>query len=231
MISGAIADIRSGIARACARCGRDPGEVTLVAVAKTFPAERVREAVEAGVRDIGENYVRELQQKREALRDEGIRWHFIGHLQSNKAKLLAGRVHLIHALESMSAAEELHRRAALAGTVQAVLVEVNTTDEPSKFGVSPGETLRFVRGLAPLDHLRIDGLMTIGPFLPDPESSRPMFRILRELRDEAALKGQGNAPMRHLSMGMTGDYEVAVEEGATIVRIGTAIFGARTKPT
>jgi pyridoxal phosphate enzyme (YggS family) len=230
MISGAVADIRAGIARACRRCSRDPAEVTLVAVAKTFAAERVREAVDAGVGDIGENYVQEWLAKCDALRGLPVRWHFIGHLQSNKAKALAGRVHLIHALESMSAAKELQRRAAQAGTVQAVLVEVNTTGENSKFGVPPRETVRFVRDLAPLDHLRVDGLMTIGPFLPDPEGSRPMFRLLRELRREAAALGQANAPLSHLSMGMTGDYEVAIEEGATIVRIGTAIFGRRSKP-
>lgn len=231
MISDAIVDIREGIARACARCGRDPRDITLVAVAKTFAAERVREAVEAGVFDIGENYVQELQEKRAALGDARIRWHFIGHLQSNKAKHLAGVVHLIHALESMSAATELDRRAAQAGVVQPVLVEVNTTGESSKFGVQPADTLRFVRSLAGLDHLRVDGLMTIGPFLPDPEGSRPMFRRLRTLRDEAAALGQANAPMPHCSMGMTGDYAVAIDEGATIIRIGTAIFGARRKPT
>jgi hypothetical protein len=222
--------VRERIARCCERIGRDPAGVMLVAVAKMFPAALVREAVEAGVGDIGENYVQELQQKRAALGDAGIRWHFIGHLQSNKARAVAPFVHLIHAVDTPGLARELDRRARDAGRVLDVLVEVNTTGEGSKFGVRPEQTEPLIRSLAPLANLRIDGLMTIGPFLPDPEGSRPMFRTLRELRDRIAAGSQGNATMRHLSMGMTGDYEVAIEEGATIIRIGTAIFGRRVRP-
>jgi pyridoxal phosphate enzyme (YggS family) len=230
MIPANVKLIRERIERCCERIGRDAADVTLVAVAKTFPPEMVREAVRAGVGDIGENYVQELQQKRAALGDEGIRWHFIGHLQSNKARMVAPFAHLIHAVDSVGLAHELDRRARDAGRVLDVLVEVNTTGEGSKFGVLPDAAGALVRALHPFPNLRIAGLMTIGPFLPDPEGSRPMYRVLRELRDSIAAVPQDNVMMRHLSMGMTGDFEVAIEEGATIVRIGTAIFGRRVRP-
>ncbi len=230
MIPANVKMIRERIARCCERIGRDPVEVTLVAVAKTFPAETVREVVQAGVGDIGENYVQELQHKRDVLGDKGIRWHFVGHLQGNKARMVAPFAHLIHAVDSVALARELDRRVREAGRVQDVLIEVNTTGEGSKFGVRPDGAASLVRSMQPLPNLRIAGLMTIGPFLPDPEGSRPMFRLLRELRDSIAAVPQDNVTMRHLSMGMTGDFEVAIEEGATIIRIGTAIFGHRVRP-
>jgi PLP dependent protein len=230
MISANIQTIRERISSACRRCGRQPDEVTLVAVAKTFPVERVGEAVRAGVADIGENYVQEVLSKRAVLASPDIRWHFIGHLQSNKVRQIAEWVHLIHALDSTSLARELDLRAARAGRIIEALVEVNTTGEQSKFGLPPDRVPAFIRDLEPLSHVRIGGLMTIGPFLPDPEGSRPMFRMLRSLRDTIARTPQANVSLRHLSMGMTGDFEVAIEEGATLVRIGTAIFGSRTKP-
>jgi pyridoxal phosphate enzyme (YggS family) len=230
MIPANVKMIRERIARCCERIGRDPVEVTLVAVAKTFPAETVREVVQAGVGDIGENYVQELQHKRDVLGDKGIRWHFVGHLQSNKARMVAPFAHLIHAVDSVALARELDRRVREAGRVQDVLIEVNTTGEGSKFGVRPDGAASLVRSMRPFPNLRIAGLMTIGPFLPDPEGSRPMFRLLRELRDSIAAVPQDNVTMRHLSMGMTGDFEVAIEEGATIIRIGTAIFGHRVRP-
>jgi PLP dependent protein len=229
MIPANVKTIRERIACCCERIGRDPTGVTLVAVAKTFPAEMVREVVRAGVGDIGENYVQELLQKRGALGDDTIRWHFIGHLQSNKARMVAQFAHLIHAVDSTGLASELDRRARDAGRILDVLVEVNTTGEGSKFGVRPDNTEALVRSMHPFSNLRIAGLMTIGPFLPDPEGSRPMFRVLRGLRDSIAAIPQENVTMRHLSMGMTGDFEVAIEEGATIIRIGTAIFGSRVR--
>jgi PLP dependent protein len=230
MISANIQTIRERIAAACSRCGRQPDEVTLVAVAKTFPADRVEEALRSGATDIGENYVQELLAKRAVLPLPDIRWHFIGHLQSNKVRQIAEWVHMIHALDSMSLAGELDLRAARAGRVIEALIEVNTTGEQSKFGLPPERVPDFIRELEPLEHIRIGGLMTIGPFLPDPEGSRPMFRTLRTLRDTIARTPQANVALRHLSMGMTGDFEVAIEEGATLVRIGTAIFGSRKKP-
>jgi hypothetical protein len=230
MIPANVKMIRERIGRCCERLGRDPADVTLVAVGKTFPAETVREVVHAGVGDIGENYVQELLQKRGALGDEAVRWHFIGHLQSNKARMVAPFAHLIHAVDSVGLARELDRRAGDAGRVLDVLVEVNTTGEGSKFGVRPDNLETLVRSMRPFPNLRIAGLMTIGPFLPDPEGSRPMFRLLRELRDGLAAIDQENVTMRHLSMGMTGDFEVAIEEGSTMIRIGTAIFGRRIRP-
>jgi hypothetical protein len=229
MIHANVDTIQRRIAGACKRVGRTPDEVTLVAVSKTFPAEALREAVRAGVTDIGENYVQELLAKREQLAPEQIRWHFVGHLQSNKVRHIASWITLIHAVDNLGVAQEIDRRAARAGRVIDFLVEVNTTGEETKFGVSPDATVSFLRSLDSLTHIRVAGLMTIGPFLPDPEGSRPMFRMLQQLRDEARALHQANVTMRHLSMGMTGDFEVAVEEGATLIRIGTAIFGSRVK--
>jgi pyridoxal phosphate enzyme (YggS family) len=230
MISERINEIRQRIALACRRAGRSASDVTLVAVAKTFPVGAVREALRAGAADIGENYVQELLDKKADLAGEDVRWHFIGHLQSNKVKYIADWIQMIHAVDSESLVREIDRRAALAHRTVPCLVEVNTTGEESKFGVAPDRALALVRTLAPYEHVTIAGLMTIGPFLPDPEGSRPMFRRLRTLQEEIASVGQSNVTMRHLSMGMTGDFEVAIEEGATLLRIGTAIFGKRTKP-
>jgi pyridoxal phosphate enzyme (YggS family) len=227
MISEHIKATRGRIQDACRRAGRDPDEVTLVAVAKTFPADAIRQAIDSGTVDIGENYVQELLRKREALPEAGIRWHFIGHLQSNKVKSIAGWVHMIHAVDTVGLAREIDKRARAADRVIDCLLEVNTTAEESKYGIQPGGCVPLVRQLEPLPNIRIAGLMTIGPFLPDPEGSRPMFRQLRQLRDEIRSLKQSNAPVPHLSMGMTGDFEVAIDEGATLVRIGTAIFGSR----
>lgn len=229
MIPANVDTIRRRIAAACHKVGREPDHVTLLAVAKTFPAGLVREVVDAGVPDIGENYVQELLEKRERLTAEAIRWHFIGHLQSNKVKYIAPWITLIHAVDNAGLAREIDRRGAQAGRVIDLLVEVNTTGEATKFGVRPENTAILVRSLEGLGNIRIAGLMTIGPFLPDPEGSRPMFRTLRHLKDELAGDAQHNVEMRHLSMGMTGDFEVAIEEGATLIRIGTAIFGSRQK--
>jgi PLP dependent protein len=230
MISENIARIRRKIAASCMRAGRDPAEVMLIAVTKTFPSSLVREAVQAGVRDLGENYVQELLRKRAALEGETVRWHFIGHLQSNKVKQIAPWIAMVHAVDSPSVARELDRQAAKAGRSIEALVEVNTTGEASKYGLPPDAVAPFVREIAGFEALRVRGLMTIGPFLPDPEGSRPMFRRLRELSRRVADDGGGNVEMQHLSMGMSGDYEVAIEEGATMIRLGTAIFGARPKP-
>jgi pyridoxal phosphate enzyme (YggS family) len=231
MISENLETIRTRIGHACRRAGRDPRSVTLVAVTKTFPARVVSDAVRAGVHDIGENYVQELLEKREALNAEAIHWHFIGHLQSNKVKYIAEWITLIHAVDSVSLASELDSRAKQTGWVIECLVEVNTTGEASKFGVTSENVVEFVTSLKRCAHIRLAGLMTIGPFLPDPEGSRPMFRRLRQLRDECAAIVQTNVTMKHLSMGMTGDFEVAIEEGATIIRIGTGLFGPRAKKT
>lgn len=229
MIPANVDTIRRRVIQACARAGRQPDQVTLVAVSKTFSADQIREVIRAGVPDVGENYVQELLAKREQLVGEAVRWHFVGHLQSNKVKYIVPWVVLIHAVDNVGLAREIDRRAEQTGRVVDILIEINTTREETKFGVSPEATISFIRSLWGLKHLRVAGLMTIGPFLPDPEGSRPMFRMLRELRGEAAQLGQDNVTMRHLSMGMTGDFEVAIDEGATLIRIGTAIFGSRKR--
>jgi pyridoxal phosphate enzyme (YggS family) len=226
MIAQNVKNIRQRIASACARVGRKPEEVTLVAVTKTFKSEVLREVVEAGVFDIGENYVQELLDKRQALADQKIRWHFIGHLQTNKVKYVADWIHMVHSVDSLSLGKEISKRAEQAGRKIPVLVEVNTTAEKTKFGVMPEAILPLVKDLSVCSNISIAGLMTIGPFLPDAEGSRPSFRMLREIKERVQ---QDGFPMRHLSMGMTNDFEVAIEENATLVRIGTAIFGKRMK--
>jgi hypothetical protein len=229
MIAQNVDDIRRRIERACRKVGRLPSEVTLVAVSKTFPAEWIREVVSAGVVDLGENYVQELLEKKEQLNDENIRWHFIGHLQSNKVKYIARWVHLIHTVDSLALAREIDRHARRVERIVDVLIEVNTTGEHTKFGVTPERTVELAEGIKPLPNIRLCGLMTMGPFLPDPEGSRPIFHTLRRLKER--VEGEIGAAVSHLSMGMTGDFEVAIEEGATILRVGTAIFGPRKQQT
>lgn len=219
-------------ARAAAlRAGRDPRQVTIVAVTKTHPAEIAAAAVRAGITDLGENYVQEMLAKQEQVDAEvgpgKVRWHFIGHLQRNKAKYLVGRCHLVHSVDSSELASELDRRAAKAGVRQAVLIEVNVAGEASKFGVAPEGVVQIARQVAALEHLELQGLMTVEPLVEDAEACRPVFRRLRELAEECVEAGLPAEAMRHLSMGMTQDFEVAIEEGATIVRVGTAIFGPR----
>jgi pyridoxal phosphate enzyme (YggS family) len=230
MIHENIERLRDQIASRCARIGRDPDKITVVAVSKTLQAASIREAVRAGVEDVGENYVQELVGKRELLAEEPIRWHFVGHLQRNKVKHIAPWIHMVHAVDSVVLARDIDKRAAASDRTIDVLLEVNTTGEDSKFGVRPEGVSELIEGMDGLQRIRVVGLMTIGPFLPDPEGSRPMFRRLRHLKEEAARNPQANVEMHHLSMGMTGDLEVALDEGATILRIGTAIFGSRTQP-
>ncbi len=216
--------IAARVAAACERAGRSPAEVTIVAVSKTHPAEAVRAAAAAGARDFGENYAQELAAKQGACADlAGVRWHFIGRLQRNKARLVAGRVALVHAVDSRELAEELARRAQ--GAVQPVLLSVNVAGEATKGGVGPAAAPALAAELARLPGVRLDGLMTMPPPSDDPEASRGPFLALRALRDR--LQQELGAPLPALSMGMSGDYEVAIACGATHVRIGTAIFGER----
>lgn len=215
-----LARVRERIVAACARAGRDPADVTLVAVSKRHPVERVREAWEAGQRVFGENYVQELASKADAAADlEGVEWRFIGHLQRNKAKLLARPGVVVETVDSERLAAELDKRARAAGVVMPVLVQVNVGGEAQKSGCEPTELdaiLAAIRGAA---HLDVRGLMTIPPATDDPDDARPHFAALRRLAEDHGLK--------ELSMGMSADLEAAVAEGATIVRVGTAIFGAR----
>lgn len=217
--------VRERIAGACLRAGRDPAEVRLVAVTKTVPVERIKEAVQWGQHRFGENYVQEALPKIREL-GPGIEWHFIGHLQSNKARQVVGKFQMIQTLDRASLARELDKRVA-EGNFLEVLIQVNVAGEQSKSGVAPMGLESLLEEVVELKRLKICGLMTIPPLSEDPEEARPYFRKLRELRDRYRSQLDPPHSFEELSMGMTGDLEVAVEEGATIVRVGTAIFGAR----
>lgn len=219
-----IATLRQRANDACNRAGRDPDQVQIIAVAKTKPAEAILAVRECGMMEIGENYVQELVEKHRAIGD-AVRWHFIGHLQRNKVKYIAPFVRMIHGVDSLRLAEEINRQAAQHGRVIPVLLQVNTSGEESKFGVEPSGALGLAEGMLKLPNIQLQGLMTLAAFLDDPESVRPMFRQLHHTRDQ--LQQHTGHPLPHLSMGMTNDFEVAIEEGATLVRIGTAIFGER----
>lgn len=223
-----LADVRTRLHAAAARAGRDPREVTLVAVSKTHPPEAVRAAYAAGQRVFGENYGQELRDKAAALADlPGLEWHFIGPLQRNKVKYAVGTAAMVQSVDSVELMDELQRRADPRGLDLPCLVEVNIAGEHTKSGVPPDEIPSLLGAFAARPRLRCLGLMTMPPFVDDPEESRPHFRALRALRDALATPPRPGVELRHLSMGMTQDFEVAVEEGATIVRVGTAIFGAR----
>jgi PLP dependent protein len=218
-----LAAVRRRIETAAARSGRPSSAVTLVAVSKTMPAAAIREAVSAGVKILGENRVQEAREKIEAL-PGAVEWHLIGHLQTNKAKLAVGLFDCIHSLDSIRLAQELGRHAEEAGRRLRCLVEVNVGEETQKSGAAAAEVRPLLEAARRLPQLSIQGLMTIPPFLPDSESVRPFFRRLRDLRDRLESEGW---TLPDLSMGMSHDFEVAIEEGATLVRIGTAIFGSR----
>ncbi|MCM8750505.1 YggS family pyridoxal phosphate-dependent enzyme [Thermomicrobiaceae bacterium CFH 74404] len=222
--------VRSRIRDACRRAGRSPEEVDLLLVTKTVPAERIRVAVEAGERLIGENKAQEALAKYEELKDLPIEWHFIGHLQTNKVKDVLTFASMIQSVDRMRLVEKLDQQLQRLGRSLDVLIQVNTSEEESKFGVAPEETLAFVRQVARYDTLNIKGLMTIGKLSADPEDARRCFRLLRQLRDRIVAEGIPRVRMEILSMGMSGDLEIAVEEGSTLVRVGTAVFGPRPQP-
>ncbi len=224
-ISQNLERVRERIAEACLRAHRDPGEVRLVAVSKTVSCDRIREALQWGQRLFGENYVQEALPKIREL-GPGVEWHFIGHLQSNKAKQVAGRFQMIQTLDRVSLARELDKRAAAEDPLQ-VLIQVNVAREQSKSGVAVENLEALLEQVVQCKALRLCGLMTIAPLSPDPENARPHFQKLRELRERYRAQVAPPHCLEELSMGMTGDLEVAVEEGATIVRVGTAIFGSR----
>lgn len=228
MIAENLKNIRENLSKECFRIGRAPQSVELIAVSKTFGVDHIIEACDAGVSDFGENYVQELQEKRKALSERPIRWHFIGHLQTNKVKYIIDWIHLIHSVDSRGLAEEIQKRAEKIGKVVDILVEVNTSEEATKYGVKPAEAGELIREIYSLPHINLKGLMTIGPFTDDTEESRKAFRILRTIFENENEKQYLRHPMSVLSMGMTHDYAVAIQEGSTMVRIGTAIFGSRT---
>ena len=221
-----LARVRERMGAAARRSGRDPASVRLVAVSKTVDAERVRQAIDAGAKILGENYVQEAQKKIEVLGHE-VAWHFIGHLQTNKAKVAAGLFDFIHSVDSLNLAQELGRRAKLRGKVLPVLLEINLAGEVTKFGAQEKEILLLAEKLSEMEGIEVKGLMTMPPFFEDPEASRPYFVELRKLGERLAKEKIPRISMEELSMGMSNDFEVAVEEGATLVRVGTAIFGPR----
>ena len=225
MFSDQLASIRERIDRAARRSGRDPASVRVLAVTKTVLPERIREAAAAGLTAFGENRIQEALGKMDVLQDLSLEWHFIGHLQKNKVKYLPGRFALVHSIDSLELAALVHKACFKRDRPQAALVQVNVSGEASKFGLPPEALIPMLKGARELTHIRLEGLMTIPPFAPDPEAVRPCFARLRELRDQARSELKMDLP--HLSMGMSHDFEVAVEEGATWVRIGTALFGPR----
>ncbi len=219
--------VQERIAAACLRASRQREEVKLVAISKTFPSERVREAYEAGLREFGENRVQEAAAKRPALADLDITWHLVGHLQTNKAKAARELFQWVHSVDSVRLAQKLHQALSEKGGRLRVLIEVNLAGEESKSGARPEEVLPLAEEIGRLDSLELRGLMAIPPIAENPEDSRPYFRRLRELAQQIADKMIPGISMAELSMGMTYDFEIAVEEGATLVRVGTGIFGAR----
>lgn len=225
-IADRLAVIRGGVEDAALRHGRDPASVRLVAVSKTKPAAMVEEAFAAGQTIFGENYVQELLEKARQV-TAPVQWHFIGHLQSNKVKRLVGIVSLIHSVDRLSLAEEIDRRWGERGLVCDVLIQLNLSREATKSGAGEGEAIDLVRSIATLPHVRIRGLMTMPPFFDEPERARPYFRRLREIAGEIRRLAIPGVAMDELSMGMSGDFAAAIAEGATLVRIGSAIFGAR----
>ena len=227
MIRENIREVLEQIECAKASSGRQEEKTELIVVSKTQPVDRIMEAYEAGIRDFGENKVQELTDKYEQM-PKDIRWHMIGHLQRNKVKYLIGRTALIHSVDSFRLAQEIHRESLKAGLVTDILIEVNVSGEESKFGVPPEEAAALAEAAAALSHVRVRGLMTIAPYVSDPEKTREYFRLLKKLSVDIIQKNIDNVSMEILSMGMTNDYSVAVEEGSTHVRVGTGIFGMRS---
>lgn len=227
MVKEQLAQVEENIQAACRRAGRDRSEVMLIAVSKTKPVELLREAYDAGARNFGENKVQEMTDKMPKLPDD-IRWHMIGHLQRNKVKYIVGHTALIHSVDTYRLAEEINIQALKKNLIVPILIEVNIANEASKFGVQAQDTLQLIKEIAStLKSIRIKGLMTIAPYVDSPEDNRGYFRKIKDLSVDIAAQNIDNVSMDILSMGMTGDYTVAIEEGATMVRVGTGIFGER----
>ncbi len=219
-------DVEEKIVAACQRSGRSREDVTLIAVSKTKPVSVLEEAYNLGVRVFGENKVQELSDKHEVMADD-IHWHMIGHLQRNKVKYIVDKVDLIHSVDSLRLAETIDKEAGKKGCIANILIEVNVAEEESKFGVKVDEVETLIHDISKFEHIRVQGLMTIAPYVENAEENRHIFASLRKLSVDIAAKNIDNVTMSMLSMGMTNDYEVAIEEGATMVRVGTGIFGER----
>lgn len=227
MVKEQYLNIKQAVADMCVECGRDAESCTLIAVSKTKPVEMLKEAYEAGCRDFGENKVQEIMDKYDKL-PEDIRWHMIGHLQTNKVKYIVDKVAMIHSVDSVKLAKEISKEAVKHGVCVPVLLEVNVAKEDSKYGFMAEELMEAVEEIAVLPGIRVEGLMTIAPFVENAEENRVYFGQLKQLSVDISAKNIDNICMRILSMGMSGDYLVAVSEGATFVRVGSSIFGSRT---
>ena len=226
-IADRLAEVRGRIAAAARSAGRDPSSIRLVAVSKTFPIDAIRDAYAAGQREFGENRVQEALEKIAASGDLEIRWHLLGHLQTNKAKKAAPAFSTIHSVDSVELLQKIDAAAADTGRAPELLIQVDLAGEATKFGVQPADVPRLFDAAVGCHAVRVAGLMTLPPIPESPEDARPWFRRLRELRDEWSAAGVPRSMLAELSMGMSGDFEVAIEEGSTMVRIGTAIFGSR----
>lgn len=226
MLKENLANVEKNIEQACKNAGRSRDEVTLIAVSKTKPVEMLQEIYDENIRDFGENKVQELCSKMEQLPSD-IRWHMIGHLQRNKVKYIVRKVELIHSVDTYRLAEEINIQAKKQNVIVPILVEVNIAHEESKFGISAEDAILLVEEISKLENIRIKGLMTIAPYVENPEDNRLYFRKIKQLSVDITNKNIDNVFMEILSMGMTGDYMVAIEEGATMVRVGTGIFGER----
>lgn len=227
-LANRISDIRNRMQQAAISCGRNPSDIRLVAVSKTKPVEMLEAAIAAGATDLGENYIQEAREKIDIIGVQAATWHFIGHLQSNKARHAVNRFDLIHSVDSVKLAAAIDREAEKIGKIQPILLQVNTGNETAKFGVSPQDVAQLAQAVSGLPHVRVKGLMAIPPYDAEPDRVRPHFRALRRLRDAIASLHLPGCDPTELSMGMTGDFEVAIEEGATLIRVGTAIFGVRS---
>lgn len=225
-----LKQVKENIANAAVKIGKKPEDITLVMATKTVPPERIREAVRAGGDIIAENKIQEALKKYEVLKEEKAKWHFIGHLQTNKVKDVLKFADMVHSVDRISLVEKLDHRLMQEGRSMDILIQVNTSYEDSKYGVALEEAISLIRQTAKYDTLKIWGLMTIGLFTKDEVKIRECFKLLKKIHDEAVNEGIDRVSMKYLSMGMSGDYEIAIEEGANMVRVGTAIFGARNTP-
>ena len=221
--------VRSKIEKAAFRAGRNPGDIKIIAVTKTIKPDRMNKVLEHGIMDLGENRVQELCEKYDNIK-EGYNWHLIGHLQTNKVKYIINKVNMIHSVDRIELAGEIQRRAQKAGRVMDVLIQVNIAEEESKFGISSNQAMNLIKEISCFENLKVRGLMTIAPYAQNPEDVRCVFSELRKLLIDIGKENIDNINMDCLSMGMSNDYEVAVEEGSNLVRIGTAIFGKRPNP-
>ncbi|MTI69913.1 MAG: YggS family pyridoxal phosphate-dependent enzyme [Firmicutes bacterium] len=222
-----LTTVKNNIKKAAEKSGRKPEDITLIGVTKTIDVDIMKNAIELGLENIGENKVQEIQRKYELLNNNDLKWHMIGHLQSNKVKYIIDKVHLIHSLDRMSLAKELQKRAKKINRNVDTLIQVNISEEESKFGLYGDEVIDFLEKILKFDNINVKGLMTMAPHVENPEKVRYVFKQLKGLSKDIEKKGFDNTEMKYLSMGMTNDYEIAIEEGSNMVRVGRAIFGKR----